>query len=347
MQYAAAVMRIAFDRPPVRVFFTVDTEVWPRSPGWPEVPLGSEETCERERAAYFWGGDGPQRRGLPYQLETLRRHGLQATFFVDPLFSRCLGAQSLADVVGVINEAGQEIALHLHPEWLTDPRCQDLPKFAGPLLHQYGEAAQAQLVAAGLQLLSQAGAQNILAFRAGSWGANLATLRALASTGIQFDSSLNVYTPYSFPDLRDRDLCIQPQVLEGIWEFPVTFFVDRPPRGIRPLHVTACSFAEFVLALEHAHAEGWFAVVIVFHSFEFVHVASLDRAGGRAGPQRLLSRRFERLCRYLSSHREHFVTSRFSQLDTVPALATSYQPARSNFVRTAARQASQLLSRLL
>lgn len=340
-------MRIDLKRPPVRVFLTVDTEIWPRAVGWPDVPLAPGETCERERAAYFWGGEARDLRGLPYQLDTLGRHGLRATYFVDPLFSRCLGARLLADVVGIITDAGQEIGLHLHPEWLTDPRCQDLPEFAGPLMHQYGEEAQGKLVRTGLQLLSDAGAPDIRAFRAGSWGANLVTLRALASAGIPFDSSLNAYTPVSFPDLSDRETWIQPRSLQDVWEFPVTFFLDRQPKGKRPLHVTACTFAEFALALEHAYAQGWFAVVIVLHSFEFVRVAALDRAGGRAGPQRLLARRFERLCRYLAQHRERFATSRFSELGTVPTPPEGQSPARSNLARTFARQVTQLLSTVL
>ena len=132
-----------------------------------------------------------------------------------------------------------------------------------------------------------------------------------------------------------------------MWEFPVTFFVDRPPKGTRPLHVTACTFAELALALEHAHAQGWFSVVIVFHCFEFVRVAELGRPGGRVGPQRLLARRFERLCRYLSRHRDRFQTSSFAELGSVPATPMGQSPARSNRVRTLTRQASQLLSRVL
>ena len=334
-------------RSPVRVFLTVDTEIWPRAPKWPHVPLAPGETCERERAACFWGGNGRDRRGLPYQLETLARHDLHATYFVDPLFSLCLGAPLLADVVRVIVDAGQEIGLHLHPEWLTDPRCQGLPKFAGPLLHEYGEAEQGALVRKGLQLMADAGARDISAFRAGSWGANLGTLRALTSAGIRFDSSLNVYTPVSFPDLPDRRAWVQPRSLEGIWEFPVTFFVDRPPRGVRPLHVTACTFAEFQLVLEHAYAQGWFAVVAVLHSFEFVRISALDRPGGLAGPQRVLSRRFERLCQYLARHRDRFVTSRFADQTAIREPVAGQSPARSTLVRTVARQASQLLSSVL
>jgi len=340
-------MRVERARPPVRVFLTVDTEIWPRAPGWPHVPLAPGEMCDRERAACLWGGEARVRRGVPYQLETLGRHNLRATYFVEPLFSRCLGSQLLADVIFTITTAGQEIGLHLHPEWLTDSRCQDLPKYVGPLLHQYSEEAQSKLVRTGLELLSVAGAPDICAFRAGSWGASLATLRVLVSAGIRFDSSLNAYTGVSFPDLQAREAWIQPRSVEGVWEFPVTFFLDRPPRGRRPLHVTACTFAEFALALEHAYAQGWFAVVIVLHSFEFVRIAALDRAGGRAGPQRLLARRFERLCRYLDRHRDRFSTSHFGELASVPTPPEDHSPARSNLARTVARQASQLLSTVL
>jgi hypothetical protein len=73
-----------------------------------------------------------------------------------------------ANVVSTIAGAGQEIALHLHPDWLTHPRCGDLPEFAGPLLHQYGDEAQGKLVRTGLQLPTDAGAPDICAFRAGS-----------------------------------------------------------------------------------------------------------------------------------------------------------------------------------
>ena len=332
---------------PLRVFLTVDTEIWPRAVGWPHTPLPPGETCERERTAYFWGGEGHRLRGLPYQLETLAQYGLRATYFVDPLFSRCLGARLLVEVVKAIGGAGQEIGLHLHPEWLTDPRCGDLPKFAGPLLNQYDEEGQGKLVRSGLQLLYDAGAPAICAFRAGSWGANLATLRVLAGAGIRFDSSLTVYGAASFPDISDRAAWLQPRFLQGIWEFPVTFFVDRPPTGTRPLHITACTVAEFTLALEHAYAQGWFSVVIVFHSFEFVRITALARPGGRVGPQRLLARRFERLCRYLSQHRDRFETSTFAEMGSVPTPAAGQSPARSNRVRTLTRKASQLFSRVL
>jgi hypothetical protein len=331
----------------VKVFITVDTEVWPQSPGWPHQPLAADNHCEREVSWYFYGGQGADTRGLPYQLRTLASAGLKATFFVDPLFSFALGAAPLQGVVDAIQQHGQEVGLHLHPEWLTDPRCDGLPAFSGPLLHAYSEPDQARLVRAGLDRLREVGARRVPAFRAGNWGASLATLRSLERNGISFDSSLNARFASSFPDIAPptRQAYSQPVKLEGVWEFPVTNFIDNPPGGWRPLHVCAASLGEFRAVLEHAGANNWFGVVIVLHSFEFVRVDRLP-TGKPAAPQRLLADRFERLCAYLADNADRYETCHFGALDAA-ALPSAPQPipAASSRARTALRQMQQLGSR--
>jgi hypothetical protein len=331
-----------------KVFITIDTEVWPEAPGWPHTPLATGNDCARERSWYFYGGEGSDPRGLPYQLRTLASAGLKATFFVDPLFSFAIGAAPLREIVELIQRNGQEVGLHLHPEWLTDPRCTGLPGFSGPLLHRYSEPDQARLIQAGLDRLRETGARKPRAFRAGNWGASLATLRALGRSGIVFDSSLNACFESSFPDLDAavRLACTQPLKLEGVWELPVTSFFDRPPAGRRPLHVCATSLAEFRTVLEHAAVHGWLAVVIVLHSFEFVRVTRLS-AGKAATPQRLLADRFERLCTYLADNRDKHQTCHFADLDE-GALSSAAQPVvpTSSLARTALRQIEQLASHL-
>ncbi len=332
----------------VKVFLTVDTEVWPDAPGWPHTPLAPDHDGSRALDLYFRGGSGANARGLPYQLRVLAAHGLKATYFVDPLFSYALAMEPLRDVVAMIAGSGQEIGLHLHPEWLTDPRCVGLPAFAGPLLHAYEPAAQQALVRAGLKRLEDAGAEGVVAFRAGSWGASRATIAALAGSGIRFDSSLNARFAASFPDLdvdsrRDRT---QPFRMGDVWEFPVTNFVDRPPSGWRPLHVCATSLGEMRMVLEHARDHGWYAVVLVLHSFEFVRVERLA-AGRDAAPQRLLADRFERLCGYLASHPQDFATCHFGEIDESRIPVTPPPPAPvSSHARTAMRYVQQLASRV-
>ena len=327
-----------------KVFITVDTEVWPDAQGWPHTPLPTSNDCARELSWYFYGGGGSDAKGLPYQLQTLASAGLKATFFVDPLFSFAVGATPLRNILELIRRGGQEIGLHLHPEWLTDRRSSGLPAFSGPLLHGYSERDQERLVRAGLDRLRELGAGEITAFRAGSWGANRATLRALQRNGITFDTSLNASFASSFPDVEDslRLTCTQPVRIEGTWEFPVTNFIDRPPTGRRPLHVCATSLGEFRTVLDHASARDWFAVVIVLHSFEFVRIDRLA-AGRTATPHRLLAERFERLCTYLADNTDKHQTCHFADLDpaSVPDAAQPPVPS-SSLARTAMRHIEQL-----
>ena len=333
----------------VNVFITVDTEVWPNSPGWPHAPLPGGYDARRDIEWYLRGGRGAEARGVPWQLEVLARAGLKATYFVDPMFSFALGLAPLRELVATIAAGGQEVGLHLHPEWLTDRGCASLPAFRGPLLHGYDEDDQRTLVAAALERLAEAGSGDVVAFRAGSWGANLATLRALRAVGIHCDSSLNARFAASFPDIdaARRDGATQPFVLEGVDEFPVTNFTDRPPAGRRPLHVCAASVAEFRAVLDHAFAHGWEAVVIVLHSFEFVRV---DRVASSraASPQRLLARRFEQLCAFLGENRSRFETRHFADVPRCRQDAKAPPPVpRSTRLRTALRHVEQLASRVL
>ena len=325
----------------LNVMITVDTEVWPDSRGWPHVPLNSATRCERELDAYLFGGDSGL--GLPYQLEVLRDAGLKAIFFVEPLFSFALGAEPLGRVLRLIAAHDQEVGLHLHPEWLTDPRCAELPGFRGPLIRQYSEQEQTVLLLAGTRRLRELGAPPIHCFRAGSWGADRTTLRALARAGIEIDSSLNATFPASFPELAERESLCQPAVREGSWEFPVTRFVDRPPSGRRPLHVCACSFDEFSTVLEQAESAGWSHIVMVLHSFEFMRVNRIST--GRVSPQRLLAARFERLCAYLAANTARFRTCHFSDIDLnalQPQEAAA--PLLSSHARTFRRYAEQAFS---
>lgn len=329
----------------LKVLLTVDTEVWPWSPGWPHRALPADRDCSRELACYLYGGDRAPRYGIPYQLDVLERSGLKGTFFVEPLFSFALGLEPLKALVSTIVSRGQEIGLHLHPEWLSGARTTGLPPFKGPCLWHYTEAEQNALVRRGLERLREAGSGDVTAFRAGSFAAALSTLNVLARNGLTFDSSLNPCYEESFPGLESKETIVQPVAFGDVLEVPVTHFVDRPPLGRRPLHVCACSVGEFKTVLGRAADAGWSVAVIVSHSFEFVRV---DRArnGKPATPQRLLVRRFEALCEFLASRRSDYETCHFSDLEPPGAFVRAgARPISSGRVRTSLRQFAQLASR--
>jgi len=295
---------------------------------------------------YFTGETQEGTYGVPYQLRVLQEHGLKATYFIEPLFSFALGLAPLRQMVSQVQQHGQEVGLHLHPEWLTDPRCENLPQFSGPLLASYSQDVQSQLIKAGLDRLQEAGAGPINVFRAGSWGANQATLSALAGNGLLMDTSLNAAFPESLPDLPNRQMVQNPTLCQRVAEFPVTHFLDGSKRDIRPLQVTACSFDEFRFVIDSSIAQGRSMLVIVFHSFEFVRVSRFSR-GRLANPQRLLARRFERICRYLAAHSDVLETCHFRDIRLPDSdLASTPVPIRSSRTRTMLRIAQQALSHI-
>lgn len=212
-------------------------------------------------------------------------------------------------------------------------------------MSDYSEETQSELIGIGLKRLAEAGADPIQAFRAGSWGGNRSTLRALDRNGIPFDSSLNACYAVSMADLPGRATLLQPRRFDGVWEFPVTYYIDRPPAGRRPLQVCACSVGEFRHVLEQAYALGWHSVIVVTHSFEFVRVDRLSRSMGAVGPRRLLGARFQDICAYLAKHRDRFKTVLLRDAPSLldPTLRNQ-SPIISNRTRTLVRWVSQAVS---
>ena len=96
------------------VFFSVDVEIW--CDGWDNLDEKFPDAFRR----YVYGQTARGNFGLPYTVQVLREHGLKGVFFVEPLFSTRFGSQPLEEIVGLIREGGQEIQLHLHPEWVDE-----------------------------------------------------------------------------------------------------------------------------------------------------------------------------------------------------------------------------------
>lgn len=171
----------------LNVFITVDVEIWCAD------QESLDESFPDAFRRYVYGPTPAGDFGLPYTLRLLSDHGLAGVFFVEPLFSCRFGAEPLQEVVGLIREAGQEIQLHLHTEWVRDSKIPLLPDESkdGQHLFQFSSDEQRTLITKGHALLRDAGGGIANAFRAGSFGFNIATLDALNDLGFAFDSSYN------------------------------------------------------------------------------------------------------------------------------------------------------------
>ena len=94
----------------LEVFLTIDVEAW--CDEWSN--LDAQFPAAFQRYVHGPGGQG----GLPTQLQVMNDHGLKSVCFVEPLFAGRFGQAPLAEVVGVVQQAGHEVQLHLHTEWV-------------------------------------------------------------------------------------------------------------------------------------------------------------------------------------------------------------------------------------
>ena len=306
-----------------QVFLTIDTELaWGReAAGGGGAPGGG-------------GSIEPGGVGLQWQLACLKRHGLKATFFVDPMPARVYGLDPFRRIVDAVLAAGQEVQLHCHPNWI-EARGDDRRAHASFELIDWSAHGQRALLAEAIEQLMAAGAPLPVAFRSGSYSANDDTLAALASLGIGYDTSHNgAHHPWpsaiGLPPSR-----IAPVARRGVIEVPVTVIEDTA--GVwRNFQICALSAGEMRAALDHAIAAQHAATVIVGHSFELATRAGVARNGVHV-------HRFAALCRLLAARRDAAPTAHFADRPALP-LDRDDAPLPASVWRRGRRQAEQLWS---
>lgn len=285
----------------MKLFLTFDIEIW--CGGWADLDARFPAAFER----YIYGRSAAGEFALPKTLEILNRHALHGVFFVEPLFSARFGAEYLHRVCQLILDAGQEVQLHLHPEWTDEIRPQVFPARPEKRQHlsYYDQAEQIRLIELGRRLLEEATGTPVTAFRAGSFAANEDTLAVLRTLGIGIDSSINIAAPISAPGLAARAELVAPVNRDGLRLVPISVFRDGFGR-IRQAQIGACGFTELTAALSAADQLGYAAFTLLSHNFELLR-------SGSSRPDSWVVRRFERLCAFLDRERKRFPTVGFSE----------------------------------
>jgi peptidoglycan/xylan/chitin deacetylase (PgdA/CDA1 family) len=285
----------------VKLYLTFDIEIW--CDGWSDLDGRFPSSFDR----YVYGRSSSGQYALPKTLEILDRHGLKGVFFVEPLFAARFGVEHLATIVVMIQAAGHDVQLHLHPEWTDEIRPLPFPAIAEKRQHMsyYSLDEQVALIALGRDLLAQAGCQEVTAFRAGSFACNHDTYRALRRSGIHVDSSLHAVLQDSGIDLRDQVDFLNPLQLEDVCILPLTMFRDGTGK-LRPAQIGACGFEEMRDAIHSAVKGGTHHFVVLSHNFEMLKQRSSE-------PDRLVVARFERLCAFLAQQDSQIEVSTFSE----------------------------------
>lgn len=284
------------------------------------------------------GECGAGRYGIGWQMARMEAHGLKGVFFVDPLPSLVYGEGWLADAIGPILARGHEVQLHIHTEWLAWAKETPVEGRQGQNLADFSLEDQKTLLGLAIDLLMRAGAPKPIAFRAGNYGADDNSLRALAALGLGWDSSVNA--PYLGGACRIALPADQVEAVErcGIVEIPVAGLSEAGNR-VRPAQICALSAREMRSALRHAADHQHKAFVIVTHSFEML---SRDR---RRANHAVIAR-FEAMCDAIMAD-PRLVSAGFHDLDAAALTSNmAQQPARlgPNRLRSLARMAEQAVA---
>ena len=271
------------------VYITIDTEY---SSG---LVKDLSEASRREnfaRSVACATPDGPA--GITHKLKLFERHGINAVFFVDPMPALVWGVAAIEDVVAPILEAGQDVQLHCHTEWLgiAGDKNPLHSKRIGRNLFEFPRDDQHQILEYARDTLIAAGAPTPVAFRAGNYGANDDTLRVLRQLGIRYDSSHCPALPDDCaislgPDDRD------PLYHAGLLEVPIGS-IGTFGGGQRHAQITALTLGEMLSAIRHARDTGRADFTLVTHSFELIN-------RHKQAVNHIVRRRFEGLCRSLET----------------------------------------------
>lgn len=270
-----------------RIYITIDTEY---SAGLARKHAGGGRADNFARSIACETAAGAV--GVGYQMDVFDRHGLKAVFFVDPLPALLWGVAAIADVVGPIVARGHDVQLHLHTEWLAQAGAANpLGTRGGDNIKDFCLDEQVRLLDHARALLVMAGAPAPVAFRAGNYGANDDTLRALAMLGMRYETSHcpGIAGSLCAIGLGPEDRA--PVERLGVVEVPIGCIAARGG-GLRHAQLTALSAQEILAAIAHCRLTGIDAFTLVSHSFELL---SRDRSR----INQIVKRRFETFCAVL------------------------------------------------
>lgn len=294
-------------------------------------------TVDANLAASVTGRAGKHDVGVGWQMDCLDHHGLRGVYFIDPMPGLVFGPDIVAQMVEPILTREHEVQLHIHTEWLEWAKTPLVGDRRGQNIGDFSLNDQLVLLGWGRDALMSAGTPRPIAFRAGNYGANDDTLKALATLGFAWDASYNARYRDSHCRIGIGPDHVDPVRRHGVTEIPVAAISDRAG-SIRPAQVCALSATEMSEGLHHAAETGRPVFSIVTHSFEML---SRDRKR----PNHAVMRRFEQMCRSIAAH-PGLQTAGFADLD--PGIANSdlahgtrLGPSR---VRTFNRMAQQALA---
>jgi peptidoglycan/xylan/chitin deacetylase (PgdA/CDA1 family) len=261
--------------------------------------------------------------GLMEIARLLKERRWSGTFFLNVFEHRQWGETAMRDIAVRLQAAGQDVALHTHPQWGYDPSRWGM--------NQYSLDEQTTIVRDGMRLLRAWTDRPVVAHRTGAYAADERTLIALERNGLLVDSS--VFWKYPTSRLDGLGLPRNLPARHGrLTEIPVTVYEreTRPRifggafspvttvRKIDPNWFTDADEARS--AIDAAVASDLPTLVVFLHSFSFM---GQQTAGRPPAADRHSMDMFRVILDHLGSKNLQVMTMRELAYAEVPPLASA------------------------
>lgn len=266
-------------------------------------------------ARAIWGDYGDKELGIPLLVDILAQHDLAGSFFVEAFTDEQGFPGEMERVCHYLLKREQDVQLHIHPNHKHYGLAQQgLPHPRNDNIGDLEPDAQRALLEEGAERLQRWTGSRTAAFRAGNMGASLITLEQLEKTGIPIDSS------YTFPYAGGQCRFPAGEPYNGskwygnVLELALSGFYQPCLPGLhpaKPVDLVGISAGECVAAIRGICDAGA-DTVLILHSFSLLKVRNVQYDGGRLN--RIVTRRFRNVGRWLAEHRDRYPVRTFSQL---------------------------------
>jgi len=235
----------------------------------------------------LWGRVGHETWGLKRMLDEFDDLGVKGTFFLDVYGREDADVSQQRLAAELIASRDHDLQLHTHPAPAFDAR--------RARLRDYAEAEQADIITFGLDRIEQWTGKRPVLHRAGDWGADNISLRAMARAGIKGDFSASPWSS-NCGIVSPAVQCNGWARIEGLLSGLGTCFRDRLTGRVRRVDIGGTSFPE-VLDILSRQIDPF---ILTLHSFSLMR---FDRERTSFSGDSLYLRRMRDLVRI--AQREH------------------------------------------
>jgi len=240
-----------------------------------------------------YGRIGGEFYGITKMMDIADKYGIKLTFFVSALEYLYYGDE-IKKVCNEIHKRGHDVQLHIHPAW----------KYKQKFLWEYDLNKQIEMIREGKEKIYEWIGEYPIAHRAGGFGANLNTIKALQKNNIPLDFSLFSHYRWCKLDFTYFNSIFE---VEGIVEVPSTVFSFLKflnKKIYRNLDINADSLRELIYVIKELEHKKIKVATLLMHSFSFLKV---DKKREKFLPDKKVIKKFEKFLNFLKKNPQYQV----------------------------------------